>query len=78
MAVALVIFSRWNPLLCLAAALFFGALGSLGSSLQALGFSQGFHLFNAAPALFTLLIMVATSSRFKVLRGKPTELSVNS
>ena len=33
MAVALVIFARWNPLACFAAALLFGAAGALGPAL---------------------------------------------
>ncbi len=37
MAVALVIFARWQPLRCLWAALLFGAAGALGPALQAIG-----------------------------------------
>ena len=77
LAVALVIFSRWNPMLCLAASLMFGALGSLGGALQAAGFSQGFYLFGTAPAVFALVLMVITSGR-KGWSGKPAELSVFS
>lgn len=78
LAVALVIFSRWNPYACLATSLLFGALGSLGAALQAMGVSQGFHLFNAAPAAFALLLMLATSKPGRALPGRPSELSVHT
>lgn len=54
MAVALVIFARWNPLRCVLAALLFGAAGPLGPSLQAVGVTYGYHFFNAAPYILTL------------------------
>ena len=54
MAVALVIFARWNPLRCVAAALLFGAAGALGPSLQSVGVTQGYYFFNAAPYILTL------------------------
>ena len=37
MAVALVIFARWNPLACFDAALLFGGAGALGPALQSVG-----------------------------------------
>jgi simple sugar transport system permease protein len=49
MAVALVIFARWNPLGCFAAALLFGGAGALGPALQSVGVTQGYYLFYAAP-----------------------------
>ncbi len=48
-AVALVIFARWNPMLCLWASLLFGGAAALGPALQSVGVSQGYYLFNAAP-----------------------------
>ncbi len=77
LAVALVIFSRWNPWYCLLSSLLFGALGSLGGALQAAGFSQGFYLFGTAPAGFALVLMLVTSGK-KGWAGKPAELSVFS
>ena len=62
MAVALVIFARWDPLRCIAAALLFGAAGAIGPSLQSIGVTQGYYFFNAAPYILTLGIMIATSS----------------
>ena len=76
MAVALVIFARWNPLGCFAAALLFGGAGALGPALQSVGVTQGYYLFYAAPYILTLLIMIATSSPGRTLAGAPGELSI--
>jgi general nucleoside transport system permease protein len=75
-AVALVIFARWNPLLCLWASLLFGGAAALGPALQSVGISQGYYLFNAAPYILTLLIMIITSSPKRTLVGAPAELSI--
>ena len=76
MAVALVIFARWNPLGCFAAALLFGGAGALGPALQSVGVTQGYYLFYAAPYVLTLIIMIATSSPTRLLAGAPGELSI--
>ncbi len=76
MAVALVIFARWNPLYCFLAALLFGAAGALGPALQSIGISRGYHFFNAAPYIMTLLIMIASTSPKRSLKGAPGELSI--
>jgi simple sugar transport system permease protein len=76
MAVALVIFARWRPLYCFYAALLFGGAGSLGPALQSVGVTSGYYLFNAAPYVLTLAIMVATCSPRRTLAGAPGELSV--
>lgn len=77
MAVALVIFARWNPLACLGAALLFGAAGALGPALQSVGVSEGYYLFYAAPYVLTLAIMVMTSSPNHTLASAPRELSIS-
>jgi ABC-type uncharacterized transport system permease subunit len=76
MAVALVIFARWNPLACFGAALLFGGAGALGPALQSVGVSTGYYLFYAAPYVLTLVIMILTSSPSRVLSGAPSELSI--
>jgi len=76
MAVALVIFARWNPLRCVLAALLFGAAGALGPSLQAIGVTEGYYFFNAAPYILTLGIMIATSSAKHSVRDMPGELAM--
>lgn len=74
MAVALVIFARWSPRRCLAAALLFGGAQALGPSLQSLGVNGYYHLFNASPYLLTLAVMIATCSPDKRLAGMPAAL----
>lgn len=77
MAVALVIFARWNPLACFGAALLFGGAGALGPALQSVGVSQGYYLFYAAPYVLTLVLLIATSSPDRALAGAPGELSLS-
>lgn len=76
MAVALVIFARWNPINCFWAALLFGAAGAIGPALQSVGISQGYYLFYAAPYVLTLILLIATSSTTRALNGAPGELSI--
>ena len=76
MAVALVIFARWHPLWCFYAALLFGGAGALGPALQSVGITSGYYLFNAAPYVVTLAIMIATCSPRRTLAGAPGELSI--
>ena len=76
MAVALVIFARWNPINCVLAALLFGAAGALGPALQSVGVTQGYYLFNAAPYILTLLIMIGASNSKEAFRAAPGELSI--
>ena len=75
-AVALVIFARWNPMLCFWASLLFGGAAALGPALQSIGVNQGYYLFNAAPYILTLLIMIITCSPKRTLIGAPAELSI--
>lgn len=77
MAVALVIFAKWNPVHCFYAALLFGGAGAIGPALQSVGVTSGYYLFNAAPYVLTLGIMIATCSTKRTLAGLPGELSIN-
>jgi simple sugar transport system permease protein len=76
MAVALVVFARWNPLACVGAALLFGAAGALGPSLQTIGVTWGYYLFYAAPYVVTLAMLIATVAPGRALAGMPGELSI--
>lgn len=76
MAVALVIFARWNPLRCVLAALLFGATGALGPALQSIGISQGYYFFNAAPYILTLVIMIVSARSKAASHEAPRELSI--
>ena len=75
-AVALVIFARWDPIRAIYAALLFGAAGALGPSLQSIGITQGYYFFNAAPYVVTLFIMIASSSTKGAFASAPGELAV--
>ncbi|WP_439610325.1 ABC transporter permease [Reyranella sp.] len=74
MAVALVIFARWDPIRCLWASLLFGAAGAISPALQSVGVTQGYYLFSAAPYVLTLALMIATCSPARSVRGAPGEL----
>ena len=76
MAVALVIFARWDPMRCLFASMMFGAAGAIGPALQSIGITQGYYFFNAAPYVVTLFIMIASSSTKGALASAPGELAV--
>jgi len=76
MAIALVIFARWNPLACFGAALLFGGAGALGPALQSVGVTSGYYLFYAAPYVLTLAIIIAMSSPTRAFAGAPSELSI--
>jgi len=76
MAVALVIFARWNPVACFGASLLLGGAGALGPALQSVGISDGYYLFYAAPYVLTLGVLIATSSSRRAMQGAPGELSL--
>ncbi len=76
MAVALVIFARWDPVRCVLAALLFGAAGAIGPALQSVGITQGYYFFNAAPYILTLIIMTISAGSKRAMRDVPGELSI--
>ncbi|NCJ08729.1 ABC transporter permease [Synechococcales cyanobacterium C] len=78
MAVALVIFARWQPIQCLYASLLFGGAQALGPALQSIGITQGYYLFNAAPYILTLAIMIATCSPNRKISGAPGALGTSN
>jgi len=53
-AIAVVALGRWNPIVVLFAALFFGAASALQFLLQALGFDLAYQMFLAFPYILTL------------------------
>ena len=75
-AVALVIFARWNPIYCLWTSLIFGGAGALGPALQSVGVTGYYHLFNAMPYALTLVILIITCAPQRAIRGAPSELGV--
>lgn len=74
MAVALVIFARWNPIQCLYASLLFGGAQAIGPALQSVGVNSYYYLFNASPYILTLTIMIFTCSPKRTLTGAPGAL----
>ncbi len=76
MAVALVIFARWDPVKCLWTSLLFGGAGALGPALQSIGILGGYNLYATAPYVLTFVIMIATSSARRTFADQPAELTV--
>ncbi|MGB3294935.1 MAG: ABC transporter permease [Phormidesmis sp.] len=74
MAVALVIFARWNPIQCLWASMLFGGAQAIGPAFQSVGIESYYYLFNAAPYILTLLIMIITCSPQQTIAGSPGAL----
>ncbi len=77
MAIALVIFARWNPLYCLYASLLFGGATAIGPALQAVGITAYHHLFGAAPYVLTLGLLIYASRKEHALKGAPGEVSIS-
>jgi general nucleoside transport system permease protein len=77
MAVALVIFARWRSMNALWASLLFGGAGAIGPALQGIGINGYYYLFNAAPYVLTLAIMIASTSRAAPFADAPGELSLH-
>src|SRR6201995_3476040 len=63
-------------MLCLRGSIAFGGGGGLGPALQSVGITSGYHLFNAAPYILTLAIMIITCSPKRTLTGAPAQLSI--
>jgi general nucleoside transport system permease protein len=57
-AIALVIFAKWNPLWAIAGALLFGGAESLQLQLQAAGADVSPFVMNMVPYLLTLLVLI--------------------
>jgi ABC-type uncharacterized transport system permease subunit len=75
-AVALVIFAKWDPVRCVLASLLFGSAGAIGPALQSVGINGAYNLIAITPYALTLGIMLATSSARRTLVGQPAELRV--
>jgi simple sugar transport system permease protein len=68
-AVALIIFARWNPVRALLVAYFFGALDALGFRIQLIGSDIPSYFLKMIPYAATLLVLMALGWRN---RGKPS------
>jgi len=76
-AVALVIFARWNPALALAGGVFFGALDISSFWLQKYSLSISIYWFSALPYLVTIFILIFNSVRQSKDTGEPGWLGKN-
>ena len=68
-AVALIIFARWNPLRALLCAYFFGALDALGFRIQLIGSDIPSYFLKMIPYVVTILVLMYLGWRN---RGKPS------
>ncbi len=76
-AIALVIFAFWRPDLLVAGAYLFGALTSLGFTLQARGVRLPAEFFSSLPYLMTVVALAAASTGWAKRRlGTPAALGV--
>lgn len=77
-AVALVIFSAWNPWRAVVGALLFGGVNAIQFRLQATGTSISPNLLNMLPYILTVLIAIATTwiQRMNKLIGAPAALGL--
>jgi len=75
-AVALVIFSSWNPLYAIAGAYFFGMMGTLNSTFQSIGFyAIPADFFRMLPYTLTILVLTIFSyTKSKKKFGVPAAL----
>ncbi|NNK78913.1 MAG: ABC transporter permease, partial [Litoreibacter sp.] len=77
MAVALVIFARWDPVRCFYVSLLFGGATALGPALQTIGITANYYLYGAAPYFLTLGLLIHSSSVKHALAGAPGEVSIS-
>lgn len=76
-AIALVIFAFWRPELLVVGAYLFGALSSLGFTLQVFGVQLPSEVFSAIPYVMTIVVLAAASTMLANRRiGTPASLGV--
>jgi ABC-type uncharacterized transport system permease subunit len=76
-AVALVIFARWNPLRALVCSYFFGGLDALGFRIQLVGSSIPSYFLKMIPYVLTILVLIVIGWRTRNKpSGKPESLGV--
>jgi len=73
-AIALVIFSKWNPYRAILGAVFFGGLDIVGLRLQRFGLPLSEYFFDVLPYLMTIVVMILGSLRKKAVGVAPNAL----
>ncbi|MHC1692892.1 MAG: ABC transporter permease [Sphaerochaetaceae bacterium] len=73
-AVALVIFSKWNPTRAIVGAIFFGGLDIIGFRLQKFNLPISPYLLDALPYVMTILVLVMDSVSKKSVNHTPKAL----
>lgn len=73
-AVALVIFALWNPLLGLAGSYLFGGVDSLTFRMQTMGIEVSPFLLSMLPYILTIAVLVLVSIKLKHLVSAPSAL----
>ena len=73
-AVALVIFALWNPLLGLAGSYLFGGVDSLTFRMQTMGIEVSPFLLSMLPYILTIAVLVLVSIKLKHLVNAPSAL----
>ncbi len=76
LAIALVIFSLWNPVVAIAGSFLFGALCNANNYIQGLG-TETQELFKMLPYLVTIIVLVFTSMRKKREHQPPESLGLS-
>lgn len=74
-AVVLVVFVRWNPLLAVAAAVMFGAIQAVIPFLQARGAEMPIHLVSMAPYVATIAVVLIFEGRKRRNNAAPRDLA---
>jgi ABC-type uncharacterized transport system permease subunit len=69
-AVALVVFSAWNPLMAVFGALLFGAISIIGIDIQMAFTNVPSQLFAAGPYLATIIALILTTGNFRKKRSE--------
>lgn len=76
-AIAIVIFSRWNPILVFVGALLFGTMDALGTRFQVLGIDIAYQALLALPYVATILALVLYNFWKRGQRGvAPASLTI--
>ncbi len=76
-AVALVIFSRWNPFRAIWGAVFFGGLDILGLRLQKYGLPISQYFLDALPYAMTIIVLIFDSIRKSTTAAAPKGLGIS-